>query len=326
MSFLYFRNMRNYTLPILLAFLLFTSSAYGMDASKSTTEPVVSSDSDITAWWVYPIILFVVCIIIGVVAVLAGVGGGVLFVPVVSGFFPFHFDFVRGAGLFLALSMSLSAGPNLLRKGLADLRLALPVALVTSIGTIIGARASLSIPSNILQSALGVVILGIVIFMLLSKNSSYPQIAQAKGLSGILNIGGKYHEPSEDRHIDWATHRMARSLLMFIGIGFMAGMFGLGAGWANVPVLNFVLGVPLKLAVGTSGFMISATAGSGAWIYLNEGAVLPIIVVPSIAGMMIGSRIGAKILPKCHPTSLRYIVIVVLALAGLRSILKGFGI
>jgi hypothetical protein len=32
------------------------------------------------------------------------VGGGVLSVPIVSGFFPFHLDFVRGAGLMVAVS------------------------------------------------------------------------------------------------------------------------------------------------------------------------------------------------------------------------------
>ena len=31
-------------------------------------------------------------------------GGGVLFVPIVGGFFPFNIDFVRGAGLLVALA------------------------------------------------------------------------------------------------------------------------------------------------------------------------------------------------------------------------------
>ncbi len=63
---------------------------------------------------------------------LGGIGGGVLFVPIVGGFFPFHLDFVRGAGLLLALSGALAAGPALLRGGLAHLRLAMPLALVGS--------------------------------------------------------------------------------------------------------------------------------------------------------------------------------------------------
>ena len=47
---------------------------------------------------------------LGVVAVLTGVGGGVLFVPIVGAFFPFHLDFVRGAGLLLAAASGLLVG------------------------------------------------------------------------------------------------------------------------------------------------------------------------------------------------------------------------
>src|SRR5688572_10127261 len=68
------------------------------------------------AWWIWPLALFLVCFALGIVAVPAGIGGGVLFVPVVSGFFPFHFDFVRGAGLLVALASALAAGPGLLRS------------------------------------------------------------------------------------------------------------------------------------------------------------------------------------------------------------------
>jgi hypothetical protein len=71
-------------------------------------------------WWFWVIVLFFFCFVLGIIAVLGGVGGGVLFVPLVSGFFPFHLDFVRGAGLLVALSGALAAGPGLLRRNLAN--------------------------------------------------------------------------------------------------------------------------------------------------------------------------------------------------------------
>jgi len=85
------------------------------------------------SWWFWPAVLFFFCFVLGIIAVLAGVGGGVLYVPLVSGFFPFHIDFVRGAGLMVALAGALAAGPGLLRRNLASLRLALPLALSVSI-------------------------------------------------------------------------------------------------------------------------------------------------------------------------------------------------
>jgi len=102
---------------------------------------------DEVVWWVWPVALFFVCFALGIVAVPAGVGGGVLYVPIVSGFFPFHLDFVRGAGLLVALASALAAGPNLLRCGLADLRLALPLALLASASSIAGAMIGLALPA-----------------------------------------------------------------------------------------------------------------------------------------------------------------------------------
>src|SRR5688572_33223422 len=113
-------------------------------------------------WWIWPLALFAVSFAIGAVAVVAGVGGGVLFVPIVSGFFPFHLDFVRGAGLLLALSGALSAGPVLLKSGLASLRLAMPLALVGSAGAVAGAMIGLALSTEVVQTALGAVILIVV--------------------------------------------------------------------------------------------------------------------------------------------------------------------
>jgi uncharacterized membrane protein YfcA len=115
-------------------------------------------------------------------------------------------------------------------------------------------------------------------------------------------------------------------MFLFMGIGFLSGLFGLGAGWANVPALNLFLGAPLKIAVGTSSYIIAVNDTAAAWIYLNRGAVLPLIVVPSVTGMMLGTRIGAGLLSKIAPKTVKTIVLVFLALAGMRALLKGFGI
>lgn len=289
-------------------------------------QPVMEEAASAAPWWVWPLALFVVTFLLGIVAVLGGVGGGVLFVPIVGGFFPFHLDFVRGAGLLVALAGALAAGPGLLRKGLADLRLALPVALIASSSAIVGAMMGLALPTNVVQIALGVTILGIVGIMLMAKKSEYPEVKQADALSTALRINGIYHEPSSGQDINWKIHRTAKGLAMFVIIGIMAGMFGLGAGWANVPVLNLMMGAPLKVSVATSKFLLSITDTSAAWVYINQGAVLAIMVVPSIIGIMLGSLVGVRILAKTKPAAVRYIVITMLLFAGGRALLKGLGI
>lgn len=273
----------------------------------------------------WPILLFVVSFGIGIVAVCAGVGGGVLFVPIVSGFFPFHLDFVRCAGLCVALSLSLAAGPDLLKRGLADLRLAMPAALVASTTSIAGAMLGLAMPVNILQVALGVVILAIVAVMVSARNCEFPEVRSPDALCSILGIGCVYHEQSEKRDIRWQVHRTPQGLLAFVFIGLLAGMFGLGAGWANVPVLNLIMGAPLKVSVATSVFLLAITDTSATWVYINQGALFPMVVIPSVIGVMLGSLIGAKLLCKARPRAIRHLLIGLLIFAGLRAIGKGLG-
>ncbi|MFO1304774.1 MAG: sulfite exporter TauE/SafE family protein [Burkholderiales bacterium] len=278
------------------------------------------------AWWVWPLALFVVCFALGIVAVPAGVGGGVLFVPIVSGFFPFHLDFVRGAGLLVALASALSAGPSLLRGGLADLRLALPLALLASVSSVAGAMMGLALPANVVQVALGVTILAIVVLMALARKSDLPVVAAPDGLSAALAINGLFHDAASGRSVAWKVHRTPAGLALFAGIGVLAGMFGMGAGWANVPVLNLVMGAPLKLSAGTSSFILSLVDSAAAWVYMIEGAVLLVIAAPSVLGIMIGARIGARLLGVMRASLVRKLVLALLLFAGIRALLKGLGI
>jgi uncharacterized membrane protein YfcA len=290
------------------------------------SETAASVDTPVQqAWWFYPLILLVLSFVLGVFAVLAGVGGGVLYVPIVSGFLPFHLDFVRGAGLIVALAGALAAGPGLLRIGMANLRLAIPMALIASTCAIFGAMIGLALPTYIVQTLLGATILGIVILMIKAKKSIFPEVPKPDALSQALRITGVYYEPTINKEINWQIHRTPIGLGLFVIIGVMAGMFGLGAGWANVPVLNLVMGAPIKISVATSKFLLSITDTSAAWIYLNNGAVLPLMVVPSVVGIMLGSFVGVRILAITKPALIRKLVIIVLGIAGTKALLKGLG-
>jgi uncharacterized membrane protein YfcA len=161
--------------------------------------------------------------------------------------------------------------------------------------------------------------------MLASRKSELPIVPKADRLSTLLGIHGLYREATSARPVDWKIHRTPFGLSLFVLIGVMAGMFGMGAGWANVPVLNLVLGVPLKISVGTSLLLLSVTDTSAAWIYLNNGCVIPLILVPSVVGIMFGSLVGVRILKVAKPAFIRWAVIGVLAFAGLRAFSKGLG-
>ena len=300
-------------LPLTLFFFSHPAFAAGAGAGAS-------------AWWVWPLALFVVCFFLGIVAVPAGVGGGVLFVPIVGSFFPFHLDFVRGAGLLVALASSLAAGPSLLKAGLANLRLAMPLAFGASVSAIGGAMLGLALPANVVQVALGLTILGIVVLMAVARKSEYPHVPASDSLSGMLGIHGIFRDAISGEDVNWQVHRTPLGMALFLVIGFLGGLFGVGAGWANVPVLNLLMGVPLKVAAGTSSLILTTASSSATWYYLDNGAILPIIAVPSVVGMMIGARIGAHLLSVLNASVIRRMVIAMLFVSGVGALLKGLGI
>jgi hypothetical protein len=293
----------------------------------ASSSAAMAADGALAPWWVWPIALFAVTFVLGAIAVLAGVGGGVLFVPIVDALFPFHIDFVRGAGLLLALSGALSAAPELLRGGLASLRLAMPLALVASITSIAGAVMGLALPPAVVQTALGLTILAIALVMWRTKRLEYPQPGlRSDPLGAALGMQGAYHDPAIGRNVEWAVQRTPAAFAAFAGVGLLAGLFGLGAGWANVPVFNLLMGAPLKLSVGTSGLLLSVVDSSAAWVYLNRGAVLPMLVAPSIIGVMLGAKVGVRMLRVAPASAIRTTVLTLLTVAGSRALLKGLGI
>lgn len=318
-----FQSRLSKVLGIAILFLLLVSPV--LFAASPVDSPAIP-DAGNLPWWGWSLLLFVFCFVLGIVAIVAGVGGGILYVPIVSAVFPFHLDFVRGAGLLVALAGAFSAAPRLLKTGMASLRLALPMALAGSVGSLLGANIGLAIPGRIVELSLGAVIIAIVSLMLLARRSDHPEVPVPDPLALRLGIGGSYREASTGLNVDWTVHRLLPGFVLFLFIGFMAGMFGLGAGWANVPALNLLLGAPLKVSVATSVLIIAINGSAASWVYLNQGAVLPIIALPSVAGMMLGTRLGARLLSHTKPGAIRWIVIGFLLLAGIRQMLSGLGV
>ncbi|MBO8180888.1 MAG: sulfite exporter TauE/SafE family protein [Archaeoglobus sp.] len=283
----------------------------------------------VDAWWFWPAVLFLFTFVIGIIAPISGVGGGVLFVPLTTAFFPFNVDFIRGTGLIMALTSSLSSAPQLTKKGLANLRIMAPIVAVSSVTSILGGIVGLWITNSFpegkhyINIMLGIVLFVIFVVMATSKRVEFPEVREQDGLSKKLGVVGAWYEPSLERVVEYRITNMAIAIPAFAMVGFIAGMFGLGAGWANVPVLNLIMGAPVKVATSTSMLIITVNDAAAAWIYLANGAVLPVIVIPSVIGITIGARIGAKLAVKAKPKAVRYLVMGIMLMSAVLDIWKG---
>jgi uncharacterized membrane protein YfcA len=84
--------------------------------------------------------------------------------------------------------------------------------------------------------------------------------------------------------------------LLGLGVGLIAGMFGVGGGFLLVPLLHVVLGVPLPAAVGAALCQTIAT-GLGALIrYRDMGHAEARFDVMLLGGSLLGVDAGARLL------------------------------
>lgn len=117
--------------------------------------------------------------------------------------------------------------------------------------------------------------------------------------------------------------RMLGSLISGIIIGFICGFIGAGGGMMMLLILTTVLGYELKTAVGTSVFIMSFTALTGAVSHFSLGDVPDLgVMVLCIIFTFIWARIAAKFANKAKPETLNRAVGLVLVLLGV--VILGF--
>ena len=111
--------------------------------------------------------------------------------------------------------------------------------------------------------------------------------------------------------------RALQSLLCGVLIGFICGFVGAGGGMMMLLILTSVLGYELKTAVGTSVFILSFTAFTGAVSHFAIGSMPDVTVtIPCIFFTLVWAQIAARYANKAKPETLNRAVGIVLVLLG----------
>ena len=115
--------------------------------------------------------------------------------------------------------------------------------------------------------------------------------------------------------------RFVQSVLCGILIGFICGFVGAGGGMMMLLILTSVLGYELKTAVGTSVFIMTFTALTGAVSHFAIGGAPDIwCLVFCVLSTLLWARIAAKFANKARPIVLNRVTGVVLAVLGVSII------
>ena len=217
-----------------------------------------------------------------------GVGGGVLYVPILLAFgFPFYQ--AAAISIFIIMSLSISSSLVYYRVQLIDWKLALLIEPLTAIMSLIGGYYSSSLRMKELQ----------ILFILVLIVSGYFMI------KSIKEIQDKFINEKKWGYWLRKFGEEEYSVNLLIGLpltalaGLMAGLLGIGGGIIKVPLMALLLGVPMKIAVGTSCFMVGITALFGFWGHFFAGhfelKMALILALVVFAGAQAGSRISIKV-------------------------------
>lgn len=116
--------------------------------------------------------------------------------------------------------------------------------------------------------------------------------------------------------------RFIQSIICGMGIGFICGFIGAGGGMMMLLILTSVMGYELKTAVGTSVFIMTFTAFTGAISHFAMGDKPNILILGlCVLFTFLWARIAALFANKAEPKVLNRVTGVVLAILGVAMII-----
>ncbi|WP_420455902.1 TSUP family transporter [Rubrivirga sp.] len=199
----------------------------------------------------------------GFVAGLVGVGGGIIFGPVLFFVFqaagiedPILTPLTLGSSLLCTFAASASGTVAQARAGAIDRRTALVVGAVAAVAVVLVGRFVTTEPwydKQAFQLILGVLLVVVVVRMLLKKDRA-DTLSTAGARTGPLPLA--------------ATG---------LGAGVIAALAGVGGGVVMVPAFSGLVRLPMRVAAGTSTAAITVITAVGVATYtvLGWGAAVP---------------------------------------------------
>lgn len=265
-------------------------------------------------------VVFLAALLGGFIGSLTGLGGGVIITPVLTVFLGVDIRYAIGASIVAVIATSSGAAAAYVRDGLSNIRIGMFLEIATTLGALFGAYLSTHIPTQYLS-----ILFGLMLLQAAWQTIRMPQHAKAPHppdplgerlqLNGVDHFGG-LAQP-------YTVHRVKAGFGLMFGAGTVSGLLGIGSGSLKVIAMDQAMRLPFKVSTATSNFMIGVTAAASASIYLGKGFVDPGIAMPVMLGVLAGSMVGARLLPRLQVRVLRMGFAVVVAVVGIEMIADG---
>jgi hypothetical protein len=246
--------------------------------------------------------------LIGILASMAGIGGGVFIVPILTFFYDFKVNAATGTSLTAIIFTAIASTFNYARQKRIFYRTGLVLTVTTVPGALLGSYVAKMAQEQVLGLVFGVFLLLVAFRMVLTLFWK-----KAGTTTKTFNT---------DMEVLRAGKMAAAGVALGFFAGFASGLLGIGGGILIVPIMTIVLGMPIQIAVATSMFTIIFTATSGVSEYYLANLVNFPVALLFAVGTVVGAQIGAYSSGRISPRNLTIVFAAVLIVAGVNMILK----
>jgi uncharacterized membrane protein YfcA len=252
-------------------------------------------------------LLLIVGLAAGTLGGIIGTGGCSVMLPVLSFWLGYPAPIAIGTTLFAVIFTAVSGGYGHLLRGNLDRKTTLWLSGSGIVGVIIGSWLF-----NLLtaQAALLGLVLGLA-FVLPSARMIWEGLVRG-------------NKPQQEGNVIPGSNS-GKCVFGFI-IGILTGVVGLGGGYALVPGLIYLFGAPVYITMGTSLATMIPLAIVGGGIKLVQGFVALGAGLLLGTGAVIGAQLGAAVIKRFRPTTLKLIFGLYFLYVALKFIFGYFGI
>ncbi len=286
---------------------------------------------ELTVWTF--LLLFTIALAVSSLAAMVGIGGGVLFVPLLVSFFGLSVPEARTISLFCMVFVTISATVGYFKHNCIDWKLGLVYDLFAVPGVFFGTWLS-SWLNNTIPILLNVLVVGalwtLATLILVRKSR------KKDDLEGCI-VEVSFLDPDHSHKMKQSRKWMYALMASFFG-GFVAGSVGMGGGTVYTSTMLLLEIVPI-IAVATAEFSMIFTNAFGfltssifpliGWNFLGNGstttAILWEFILPMGIASLIGAFLGTILSRRVKGSILKKMLAIIAILMGIPLILQILG-
>ncbi len=265
------------------------------------------------------ILVWLGSLVAGLLGSLTGLGGGIVITPLLALAFGVDLHYAMGASLVSVIATSSGAAAAYVKEGFTNMRIGMFLEVATTVGAVVGATMATRLPASRIAIIFGIVLLYSAYAS--SRTISAHAAAPPDRIAKLLRLDSQY--PSVEGPKAYHVRGVPAGFSLMFVAGTLSGLLGIGSGALKVIAMDQAMHVPFKVSTTTSNFMIGVTAAASAGVYLERGYIDPGLAMPVMLGVLLGSLMGARLLPKTRTARLRTLFAVVVAALAVEMIYHG---